>query len=42
MLNQRLDACSRPLRREEDACVRLFDGEDARAAVRAFLQWRAG
>jgi enoyl-CoA hydratase/carnithine racemase len=41
MLNQRLgELLEAALRREEDVCVRLFDGEDARAAVAAFVQRR--
>jgi enoyl-CoA hydratase/carnithine racemase len=41
MLNQRLgDLLEAAMRREEDACVRLFDSEDARAAVRAFATRR--
>ena len=41
MLNQRFgDLLEAALRREEDACVRLFDGDDARAAVRAFVERR--
>ncbi|HEX3316701.1 MAG TPA: enoyl-CoA hydratase/isomerase family protein [Solirubrobacteraceae bacterium] len=38
MLNQRFgDLLEAALEREEAACVRLFDGEDARAAVQAFV-----
>jgi enoyl-CoA hydratase len=41
MLNQRLgELLEAALRREEDVCVRLFDGEDSRAAVAAFVQRR--
>jgi enoyl-CoA hydratase/carnithine racemase len=38
MLNDRFgDLLDAALRRETDACVRLFDGEDARRAVQAFV-----
>jgi enoyl-CoA hydratase/carnithine racemase len=38
MLNQRFgELLEAALAREEDACVRLFDGEDSRAAVQAFV-----
>ena len=41
MLNERLGTLlEAALRREEDVCVRLFDGEDSRAAVAAFVQRR--
>jgi len=41
MLNQRLgELLEAALRREEDVCVRLFDGEDSRGAVAAFVQRR--
>jgi enoyl-CoA hydratase/carnithine racemase len=41
MLNQRLgELLEAALRREEDVCVRLFDGEDSRVAVAAFVQRR--
>jgi enoyl-CoA hydratase/carnithine racemase len=42
MLGARLGALvDDALRREEEACIRLFDGEDAKRALRAFAERRA-
>jgi enoyl-CoA hydratase len=43
MLNERLGALVEDaLRREEEACIRLFEGEDAKRALRAFAERRQG
>jgi len=43
MLNARYgELLEAALRREEDACVRLFDGDDARVAVSDFVRSRGG
>jgi enoyl-CoA hydratase len=41
MLNERLGALVEDaLRREEEACIRLFEGEDAKRALQAFAERR--
>jgi enoyl-CoA hydratase/carnithine racemase len=41
MLNERLGGLVEDaLRREEEACVRLFEGQDARSALAAFAERR--
>lgn len=43
MLGERLGALVEDaLRREEEACIRLFEGEDAKRALRAFAERRQG